>query len=179
MLICSTAFIQVKEEEDALESGVVSRKRARTGPDVPQKPPIRRRNPEFYYDDGNVTVAVEDMEFRMHLSRLRRHCTFFKPAADSQEDQNDVTLVDSIPSAKEDDEREVVNTLGEASYVLGGISIADFTEFLRAFENPLYVHLSAYVSVPHMPTNRLYNVQHACDCTSEAEYMHLAGARGG
>ncbi|EIW51928.1 uncharacterized protein TRAVEDRAFT_53922 [Trametes versicolor FP-101664 SS1] len=138
---------RIKEAEGPLESGSVSRKRARLAPDVPQKPPLRRRSPEFYYDDGNIIVIVEDTEFRLHLSRLRRHCTYFSRlfelAAVGQENQNDVTLVDSNPGAREDDGREVIILPGEMNHVLGGISIADFTEFLRAYENPLM-----HVTVP-------------------------------
>ncbi|OJT03847.1 hypothetical protein TRAPUB_5470 [Trametes pubescens] len=111
---------RLNEDEDNLEGKAITRKRAKTVPDVSPETahPKPTESSEFYYADGNIIDIVEDVEFCLHLSRRMKHCTLFSHLWE---------LATDGPST------------GEARHTLEGISAADFTEFLRVFENPLYV----------------------------------------
>lgn len=110
-----------------------------------------------------------------------KHCTLFSRLWEiKQEDENDTTVPvvrsilnataknrlamarpgiggptaaavhDSDTNAKED-RREVVTSTGEARHTLAGIGAAEFTEFLRAFEGPLYVQYLERSSSTYTP----------------------------
>ncbi|KAI0363509.1 hypothetical protein BV20DRAFT_1057988 [Pilatotrama ljubarskyi] len=44
----------------------------------PEQLQARMKYADFYYRDGNVIVIVENIEFKLHLTRLRLHCEFFR-----------------------------------------------------------------------------------------------------
>lgn len=169
--MCTASISQPKDDEDTLEVEAASCKRTKIATDVsPEQTHCNRtQSSEFYYADGNIIVIVEDVEFCLHLSRLLKHCTLFSclwELADGEEDQTLVdcmldtgvrdrrcaalprrvydpgasTAHDSDPRVKED-HLETTTFTREARHTLEGISAVDLTEFLRAFENPLYDHV--------------------------------------
>lgn len=144
-------------------------KRTKTIQDAPDQSNPRKRSSEFYYPDGNIIVIVEGVEHNLHFSRLKKHCDFFARLwddseesadedAEEDEEQDDAQPTSPLSDPDADVEQhvkreessvlddepddameEVASSSGEAIQELQGIRVADFTEFLRAFENPLYV----------------------------------------
>ncbi|KAI0349910.1 hypothetical protein OH77DRAFT_1490038 [Trametes cingulata] len=93
-----------KRALEDVKDATTAPKQPRTDPAPGEAEPViaalagRVRCPEFHYCDGNIFVVVENVEFRLHLSRLQQHCEFFRthwglddePCADGAERKLDV-----------------------------------------------------------------------------------------
>ncbi|KAJ8453545.1 hypothetical protein ONZ51_g13536 [Trametes cubensis] len=85
--------------------------------------PAYAQSADFWYPDGNIVIIVENTGFKLLLSRIKQYCKLF---------QNEIP-------AEGDGTSDACSLPQIVSYTLTGVKVADFTEFLRAMETPLYV----------------------------------------
>ncbi|KAI0752329.1 hypothetical protein C8Q80DRAFT_1117803 [Daedaleopsis nitida] len=89
--------------------------------------PVAPPSAEFWYRDGNLIIKVESTYFKLTRSRLERHCGYFARLF------ND----DETPQAAQQ------RAEGCPVYTLAGLSLRDFSAFIRYLELPGESILSA------------------------------------
>lgn len=118
-------------------------KRAKIAVEAPLKkePDGPRRSSQFYYSDGTIVVIVGDVEYSLHLLRLMKYFSLFSDLYRSdQAQQSEQHAALDTDTMSENDHLQAVDSTEIPRYEIKNITVADFTAFLCAFENPLYVH---------------------------------------
>ena len=94
-----------------------SHKRARPGDDEGESHSTRTRDPEFWYEDGNIILIAEDTPFKVHRGMLMHTSEVLKDILSIPQPPvlDDSEMMDGIPIVR------VSDTWKELSYMLSAL----------------------------------------------------------
>jgi hypothetical protein len=111
-----------------------------------------RRVSKFWYDDGNVIIQIEDVQFKLYRGQLTRYSTFF---ADLLSRDCDVDGSQAEIKEVAVGEHMYPTLHGVPIYIVTCVHVADFIVLLSALDDSVYAlkHYPIYPSLTPLFTN--------------------------